>query len=97
MISAKKSSEKKIRSKDIVDNSLIIKLPTFEEITIDFLSSKHHHARVTDVKHKIYEFTGFDHRRIRLFKSDYVELKDEDLLDKQGRLSRQTNPLLIDC
>ena len=84
MSNAKKSSEKKIRNKEILDNSLIIKLPTFEEITVVFLSSKHHHARVADVKHKIYECTGFDHRRIRLFKSDYVELKDEDSLEKQG-------------
>lgn len=96
MINAKKSSDKKIKSKDIVENSLIIKLPTFEEIKIIFLSSKHHHARVTDVKHKIYESTGFDHRRIRLFKSDYVELKDEESLDKQGKLSRHKN-LTIFC
>jgi len=66
---------------------LIIKLPTLEEITINFLSSKYHHAKVTDIKRKIYESTGFDHRRIRLFKNDYVELKEEDSIDKQGKVT----------
>ena len=80
----KKSSDKQHRSKEVVENSLLIKLPTFEEITINYLCSKHHHARVMDLKHRIYESTGFDHKRIRLFKEDYVELKDEDALDKQG-------------